>query len=163
MRAIEGTGSNDRLTGTDDADFITGGAGNDTVNGGAGKDTIEGNSGDDVQEGGDGSDTLSGGSDDDTLGSGAGNDTLTGGAGEDVFLFQTGHGNDVVTDFTVGQDLLIFEVTSDQGGDPSNAIGTAVDAEFNGQSGALIDTGGGNSIFLVGVSAQDLTQESLGV
>lgn len=39
---------------------------------------------------------------DDTLTGGTGNDTLTGGAGDDVFVYNTGDGDDVITDFNAG-------------------------------------------------------------
>ena len=36
----------------------------------------------------------------------SGDDTLTGAAGADTFVFDSNHGNDVVTDFTDGEDLV---------------------------------------------------------
>ncbi len=47
----------------------------------------------------------------DVLHSGAGDDTLTGGQGVDVFVFAAGDGNDRITDFTLGSDLLQVEAT----------------------------------------------------
>ena len=38
--------------------------------------------------------------------SGHGNDTLTGGAGNDVFIYSSGSGNDIITDYTAGQDKI---------------------------------------------------------
>ncbi len=35
-----------------------------------------------------------------------GGDTLTGGAGADTFVFEAGHGDDTVTDFTDGEDQI---------------------------------------------------------
>jgi Ca2+-binding RTX toxin-like protein len=79
------------LTGTADingtgnglANVMIGNAGANVLNGAAGNDSIEG---------------------------GAGNDTMTGGTGNDMFVFKSGFGNDVITDFdanpTGGQDLL---------------------------------------------------------
>ncbi|MGQ2931830.1 MAG: calcium-binding protein, partial [Sphingopyxis sp.] len=63
---------------------LYGGAGNDTLLTGAGDNILFGDTGDDI---------LSGG---------AGNDTLSGGAGRDSFRFETGFGDDVVTDFQTG-------------------------------------------------------------
>ena len=74
--------------GTDDDDTLTGGADNDAIIGGAGDDTI------------------SGGAGDDTIYSGAGDDTITGGTGNDAFMFVTGDGNDTITDFTDGEDII---------------------------------------------------------
>jgi Ca2+-binding RTX toxin-like protein len=78
-------------------DTIWGGAGNDTVNGGGGNEVIYGEAGDDSLLGGIGNDTLWGGT---------GNDTLTGGNGADRFVFATGHGSDVITDFENGIDVI---------------------------------------------------------
>ena len=47
-------------------------------------------------------DTLIGGAGNDTLTGGAGNDTLTGGLGDDVFIYNAGDGDDVITDFNLG-------------------------------------------------------------
>ena len=61
-----------------------------------------------------GNDTLSGGAGNDTLDGGTGVDQLTGGDGIDVFDFnaitESGVGiglRDIITDFTVGTDLLV--------------------------------------------------------
>ena len=35
----------------------------------------------------------------------SGDDTLTGGAGADTFVFEAGHGDDTITDFTDGEDM----------------------------------------------------------
>jgi Hemolysin-type calcium-binding repeat (2 copies). len=58
---------------------ISGGGGNDTVIGSAGGETIDG---------------------------GAGNDEIQGGEGNDVFVFRPSEGNDTITDFTDGADLI---------------------------------------------------------
>ena len=56
--------------------------------------------------GGAGADYLDGGAGNDSLVGGAGDDTLTGGAGKDVFVYGSGDGNDVITDYTAGQDKI---------------------------------------------------------
>ena len=56
--------------------------------------------------GGSGADSLSGATGADTLNGGKGNDTLTGGDGNDVFIYQSGQGNDVITDYVTGQDKI---------------------------------------------------------
>lgn len=50
--------------------------------------------------------TLTGGAGDDTIAGLGGDDTLTGNEGADTFIFAAGHGNDTVTDFTDGEDLI---------------------------------------------------------
>ncbi len=76
-----------------------------TILGGSGKDTLYGKNGDDYLAGGAGLDRLNGQNDDDTLWGGAGNDTLTGGNGADTFIYNSGDGKDVITDFS-DEDLL---------------------------------------------------------
>jgi len=52
--------------------------------------------------GGSGSDNITGTGGANRLTGGAGNDTMTGGAGVDTFVFNSGFGNDHITDFTAG-------------------------------------------------------------
>jgi len=95
------TGDSD---GEDDAD---GGDGNDSIFGGSfgDVDDLVGGAGDDELYGGTGADSLSGGTGSDTLYGGAGNDELTGGTSSaDVFFFNTGTGEDTITDFEQGVD-----------------------------------------------------------
>ena len=87
---INGTSGNDRLPGT---------AAADTLNGGAGNDTLEGNAG---------NDRLDGGSGDDRLIGGGGSDTLRGGAGNDSFVLGANDGDDVIEDFTFGEDRILL-------------------------------------------------------
>ena len=56
-----------------------------------------------------GDDTLTGSQSDDYINGGKGNDQLTGSGGKDIFAFEvfgTGQDQDLVTDFTVGQDRI---------------------------------------------------------
>ena len=87
------------LTGTAATDILTGGADNDRLDGHGGGDRLDGRGGDDILNGGPGSDTLHGG---------AGDDVLTGGAGFDFFYIDSDGGQDVVTDFDLWQDWLVF-------------------------------------------------------
>ena len=91
-------------------DHINGGKGNDYLNGGSQDDYIDGGNGDDIITGNFGSDTLKGGKGDDSLnGVGSDVDYLTGGAGNDFFYFHFNdedHNNDIVTDFTAGEDRI---------------------------------------------------------
>lgn len=93
-----------------------GSQGNDTLNGTSGRDILLGLEGDDILNGGEGRDVLLGGE---------GVDTLTGGTGKDFFVFadnpfsggptvtaangiQVLNKPDKLTDFTIGEDQLVF-------------------------------------------------------
>ena len=67
---------------------------------------ITGNSYDNSLVGGSKGDTLNGGAGADTLVGGLGADYLTGGAGADVFVYSTGDGSDIITDFGTGDDIF---------------------------------------------------------
>ena len=78
---------------------------------------IVGNSSSNSIKGGKGADTISGGS---------GNDTLTGGIGTDLFVYSSG--NDVITDYKVGEDKI--------------KIGTIIKSSVKG-SDVILTTGNG--------------------
>ncbi|MHA1129008.1 MAG: M10 family metallopeptidase C-terminal domain-containing protein, partial [Alphaproteobacteria bacterium] len=103
--ATSGRG-NDLLQGNTVANVLKGNAGNDTLLGSRGKDTLRGGVDKDVLKGGKGKDDLIGGKGKDKLTGGKGNDTLEGNKGVDKFIFKTGDGNDTVTDFQDGIDLI---------------------------------------------------------
>ena len=125
-----GDAGNDSIEGGEGSDILVGGDGNDTIEGGeghdwlwgdlgdgdGGDDSLDGGSGHDVLFGGSGSDTLDGGEGSDWLSGGTGDDMLTGGAGADTFSFEIDNGNDIVTDFANGEDLIdlreFTEITS---------------------------------------------------
>ncbi|MDI9254832.1 calcium-binding protein [Acinetobacter baumannii] len=98
----------DTLTGYTGDDLLDGGEGKNVLNGGDGNDTLITGSGNDVLNGDNGNDTLNGGAGNDTLNGGAGQDTLIGGSGNDVmtggdyekdiYIFQSGHGQDIIND-----------------------------------------------------------------
>ncbi len=128
---LSGGGGNDRLLGGAGDDMLEGGAGADQLFGGAGVDTVSyagsdrgvivylsegtvkrgdaegdvivnfenvlGSGYGDVLGGDDGANRLSGG---------GGNDRLLGRGGDDVFIFDFGHGDDVIADFTDGDNLI---------------------------------------------------------
>lgn len=85
-----------------------GGSGADLMRGTSGKDSLNGRGGDDTLVGLAGNDVLIGGDDNDCINGGAGNDTLTGGNDSDIFVFGANEGNDVVTDYTAGEDIFQF-------------------------------------------------------
>jgi serralysin len=94
---VDGSNTMDQIIGSDGDNVLAGNGGIDRIYGGGGNDTLNG---------GDGIDRLVGG---------AGNDVLTGGADDDTFWFDVygagpvDIGNDIVTDFTVGQDSIQFD------------------------------------------------------
>ena len=96
----------DIVRGGDRADIIMGEAGHDQIYGGARRDTLYGGDDADFLFGEAGGDKLFGDAGNDILTGGAGNDTLTGGDGYDIFVFESGSGRDVVTDFNVNEDLI---------------------------------------------------------
>ncbi|WP_321363410.1 calcium-binding protein [uncultured Celeribacter sp.] len=125
-----GLGGDDTLLGYDGADLINGGSGADTIYSGAGDDVLRGADGydtidgggdndtlyggnhDDILQGGSGNDTLYGQADDDRIDGGLGNDDLYGGTGADTFVLAGTFGDDVIHDFTDGEDLIDLSGTS---------------------------------------------------
>lgn len=103
---ITGTSRGNNLSGTDAGETIYGRAGNDYLYGRGGDDELHGGPGDDTLTGGAGADMLWGGSGDDKLDGGAGADVLHGGIGYDTFIFAPGHGEDTISGFRDGRDLI---------------------------------------------------------
>ncbi len=134
----------DRTNGDDGADTLFGGGGNDMLDGGAGNDTLFGGSGADTLVGGDGNDNINGGAD---------NDILTGGNGADTFKFATDHGDDTITDFDTAIDRLDLSATTTDFQSLADVNAAAQVTSANGVSGLLINTGGGDSIFLENVNS----------
>jgi Ca2+-binding RTX toxin-like protein len=119
--SIDGAGGDDRLVFTAaGTNRVQGGAGNDEIVTLSGRDSLAGGDGNDDLQAGGGKDNLSGGKGNDTVEGGAGADRLSGGAGRDQFTFYVRDGNqpaglgrtgrDTITDFTRGQDKLVFDV-----------------------------------------------------
>ena len=119
---LDGGKGNDYLYGHNGDDLLKGGEGNDSLYGGEGVDTLEGNAGNDylngekgadILKGGEGNDELNGGEGSDILNGGAGDDRLYGGGSEaDTYVFEKGHGKDVVSDYgslLEHTDTLLFE------------------------------------------------------
>ena len=113
--SLAGAGGDDYLIGLVDNDFVEGGVGNDylvgydgddSVSGDAGDDLLLGNQGNDTLNGGAGNDLLSGGINNDLLSGGAGNDTLWGKEGADIFVLELGQEQDLISDFSDGEDLI---------------------------------------------------------
>lgn len=105
---LSGLNGNDTLNGGDGDDRLVGGNGNDHLRGGADDDTLLGGNNNDTLRGGRGEDALSGGAGADSLSGGRGDDMLTGNGGADIFVFGRNAGNDRVTDYRDGSDMLDF-------------------------------------------------------
>ncbi|RIX27227.1 beta strand repeat-containing protein, partial [Sphingomonas edaphi] len=129
---VSGSIYDDFITGNNGANILLGDAGNDTLRGGDGNDTLfgdgrmaidthgTGGSGDitlvdDVAaEFGltPGNDIMLGGRGNDTLHGGRGDDTMTGNQGNDSFVISAQSGDDVITDFAVNIDKIVFDALS---------------------------------------------------
>ena len=171
---LGGGAGNDNVQGDDGDDVIYGGTGGDTLGGGedndaifagTGNDLVNGDAGDDTLFGGDGNDDLFGDAGDDLLWGGAGQDDLEGGGGADTFAFTeasvvvdaTTGNNDVISDFSIGDDD-VFDLT-DFGfsGELSDlrAQGVIVDG------GIDIDHDGTIDITVTGLVAANLTEDNV--
>ena len=141
-----------KITGNKRANKITGTIDDDTIKGGAGVDTILGGDGNDELYGEKGNDSLIGGAGDDSLWGGAGNDTLTGGDGSDIFIYNSGDGNDVITDFNSSVDkirVLSGDVENpevDSSGDVTFAVGDGQIVINNGANKYIPIYGAGKNI-----------------
>ncbi|WP_224816816.1 calcium-binding protein [Hasllibacter sp. MH4015] len=141
---VDGGAGEDRLFGADNEDTIFGGDGNDLIRAGAQSDVAYGGAGDDFIVGGGGFDTLQGGE---------GNDTLQGNFNADQFVFEDGHGQDVILDFEAlsRPEKLVFENLS-----TLNSLDDVFNAATQQGADVYIDTGGGNGILLHNVLLSDL-------
>ena len=79
---------------------------------------------------------------------------MAGGAGNDVFHFQGGGGSDVVLDFEVDHDIVRIE--SGINGLPISSAADIAGLASNDGGNAVIDFGNGDTLTLVGVSAEDI-------
>jgi Ca2+-binding RTX toxin-like protein len=91
-------------------------------------------------------DQVSGGAGDDVLVAGQGDDVLAGGEGFDVFIFATGDGADRITDFTIGEDRILFADL-----DIEEIVAVLDGATLQG--GGTLLTHGASTILLAGVTA----------
>lgn len=103
---VNGAAGKDVIFGGNGQDTIQGGNGNDKIFAGAQNDSISGGFGKDYIADGFGNDTINGGWGSDMIVFAQGDDTATGGGGVDYFVFGSNDGNDRVTDFTLGTDVL---------------------------------------------------------
>lgn len=142
-------------------DSITGGSGSDTIFAGADNDIILANGSDDLIFGGSGADTVDAGQGSDSIYGGAGDDLLSGGDEADTFFFGNNHGTDMVTDFNVTEDTLFLANTITDFTSTADVEANATEVMVGGTAGLLIDTGGENSVFLVGLGLADIPDMAL--
>jgi VCBS repeat-containing protein len=128
------------------ADSLTGTAGEDRLSGDNGDDRLFGVDGHDRLDGGRGNDQLFGGRGHDLLIGGLGDDTLEGGAGRDSFGLSARGGNDVVLDFDVANDKLLFDGT---------AIRSSEARDWNGDgiTDIRLNLTAGGTVTLLGLSS----------
>ena len=91
------------LSGSQEADFIVGTEDADRIDGKGAGDLLFGNGG---------ADSISGGAGIDVIDGGQGSDTLSGGAEADFFLVNTTAGTDTITDFQLGVDTMVIELSA---------------------------------------------------
>ena len=103
---------------------------------------------------GGGNDVAIGSAGDDVMVGGTGDDVLTGLAGADTFVFRDGDGQDVITDFGAGDDLVRLEQVAgfDEFADVQGAL-SQVGAD------ALLDLGGGQTVLFEDTLASALTSD----
>lgn len=182
---LSGLDGNDYLDGGAGVDAMSGGTGNDTYVvddfgdtisevGGSGIDTVRssisfalaadfenlvltgtarrgtGNDLGNVITGNASNNNINGGAGNDTISGGAGNDRLTGGSGADLFIFAAGTGLDGVMDFVSGTDRLDLATLFGSFAE----VQAATTNDVNGN--AIINLGGGNSVTLFGLAAEQL-------
>ncbi|NES67616.1 MAG: vanadium-dependent haloperoxidase, partial [Okeania sp. SIO2D1] len=92
--------------GTDEDDDLIGTTANNLIYGNRGDDIIQSLDGNDLLHGGKGDDLLDGGLGDDIIGGQTGDDILIGGLGGDMFEFGFGDGDNIITDFEDGIDVI---------------------------------------------------------
>lgn len=127
------------------------------VYGGAGNDFIVGSVLDDTIDGGTGDDLLAGYLGDDIITTGDGADTVVGLYASDGAGGIEAHGNDVITDFDVTQDLLVFQI------DATTASWNPLDALTQTAEGVMISLTPDDSVFLPGILMGDLNETNLGI
>ncbi|WP_084506676.1 calcium-binding protein [Geminicoccus roseus] len=179
---VEAGAGNDRVDGAAGDDYLYGQTGNDTLVGGPGEDTLFGEEGNDTligqigQDwlyGGVGNDRLFGGADDDSLFGddgndrlvgeagndvlygGDGDDVLTGGAGDDEFVRYENGGNDLITDFGLGDDtVLVF-------GESVSSFNEFKAAASQSGANVVVNFGAGQSIIFQNIVLADLTSSNV--
>lgn len=108
----------------------------------------------DIIDGGAGNDTIFGQEGDDRITGGIGDDLLSGGIGDDLFVLADGSGNDIITDFEIGSDLLDVSLLNDADGNPVNTGDVTVTSD--GEGGSILTFENGEQVILRGIDPDDL-------
>jgi Ca2+-binding RTX toxin-like protein len=135
------------MHGEDGNDMMLGGQGNDELYGGGGRDTLIGGAGDDILNGGRSYDKLTGG---------AGDDILFGDFGRDTFIFVGRDGDDVILDFTNGQDWIDISAFGITAAEYATVVAPAM---FTNGDSVYLDLGtlgGYGSVIIQGVTLSDM-------
>ncbi len=116
-------------------------------------EAIGGTSGDDILNGTSGNDVLIAGAGNDILSGGEGDDVLTGGLGIDTFVFSmtTDSGDDVITDFEVGADVLSFVDVIDDNSSGDIDLGDVISGVADDGTDITVSLTNGGSITLQGI------------
>ena len=101
-------------------------------------------------------DSLIGDANGNSLSGAGGNDFMMGAGGADGFVFNSGDGLDVITDFSLADGDKLF-LQSNLNGSGITSGAQALARTFDAGGNAVIDLGGGNSVALLGVSTANLT------
>lgn len=163
---VDASPFNDSVNGDAGANLLAGKAGDDGLDGG-GADRLYGGEGDDTLRGAAGRDRLEGGRGEDRLTGGLDDDALRGGAGADIFNFvflegqedrdaDEAGGRDVIEDFIVGEDRLVF-VVAPTDRSPDEALEGFADLDSNG-NGVLDE--GDRYVEVEDVAHRGVTKES---
>ena len=146
---LYGGSGDDTLDGGDGVDFLYGGANDDRLIGGTNNDVLNGDWGNDTLIGGGGLDTINGGT---------GDDVLSGGANPDTFVFdRLNSGDDRITDFTNGLDLIDLQALGLSG--YADLTGAGAVSSFDSGASTLIDlslVGGDGTILMDGFAFANL-------
>lgn len=151
-----GGDGNDQMRGGGSRDRLQGGRNDDTMYGGKGKDFLLGGKGNDLLDGQNGNDTMQGNYGDDTLIGGFDSDVMTGGSGIDTFVYDDG--NDVITDFADGVDVLQID---DQLWSGTLSVSQVLDLADDSSGGTVFDFGNGDTLTLLGVADKSVLADDM--
>ncbi|MEO0681319.1 MAG: calcium-binding protein [Pseudomonadota bacterium] len=142
-----GKAGDDDLHGEDGLDLLLGHAGDDGLYGGAGGDALRGHAGDDVLGGGRGADLIIGGK---------GDDVMTGGQFIDTFVIRRRDGEDEITDFENGTDVIDLQAFGLFAGQFNSVVAPALSSAGGGASFLDLDAmGGRGSVLIQGLAFSD--------